>query len=244
MSTPIESVPGLSRPARRALAEAGYTSLDQLDGVPSVDLLKLHGFGPKGITVLSGALSERGLSLGHDGHAAGQAQGTASSRKAATTRTASGNSKGPSTAPTDVDPREYVAGLSQARRVQEGHLLLDLLDDLTNERARMWGPSMIGWGEQHYTYATGWSGDMFVVGFSPRKAALSLYGVAGNGYDPDPADAELLSTLGKHRTGVSCVYVNKLPDIDLDVLRELWRRTWESGQDAGWKAERTHNGNG
>lgn len=218
MTAPIESQAGLSAPARRALTGAGYTTLDDLAGVPTAELLSLHGVGPAAVTALQTAMSEAGLELGHAGHA--------SVRPGRSGRAEAGTA-GPTTAPTDVDPRTYVAGLDQQRRVDEGLLLIDLLDELTGTAARMWGPSMIGWGEQQYTYATGWGGDMFVIGFSPRKAALSLYGVAGNGYDPRPEDAELLARMGKHRTGASCVYVNKLPDIEIDILTELWRRTWK-----------------
>lgn len=80
---------------------------------------------------------------------------------------------------------------------------------------------MIGYGALHYKYPTGWEGDMFRVGFSPRKASLSLYGLQGQA-----GQAELLSRLGKHREGAGCVYVNKPEDIDLDVLRELLTIAW------------------
>ena len=80
----------------------------------------------------------------------------------------------------------------------------------------MWGPSIVGFGSYHYTYATGREGDWFVVGFSPRKQALTLYIMAGfSRYQ------ELLTKLGKHSTGKSCLYVEKLEDVDLKVLRQL-----------------------
>lgn len=75
----------------------------------------------------------------------------------------------------------------------------------------------------HYRYATGREGDTFRVGFSPRKSAASLYGLQGH-----PRSEELLGRLGKYRTAVSCVYVNKLADIDLDVLEQLVRHAWTS----------------
>ncbi|WP_260853326.1 DUF1801 domain-containing protein [Kocuria palustris] len=127
------------------------------------------------------------------------------------------------TRPTDVDPREFIAGLTPRRRVDDGLALLDLLGAVTEEPAIMWGPSMIGYGAVHYRYATGREGDTFRLGFSPRKAAVSLYGLQGH-----PRSEELLERLGKHRTAVSCVYVNKLADIDLDVLRELVGHAWAS----------------
>ena len=107
------------------------------------------------------------------------------------------------THPTDVSPEEFVSGLSPQRRVDDGRALLELFARVTDAPAVMWGPSMIGYGEAHYRYATGREGDTFQVGFSPRKSAVSLYGLQGH-----PRSEELLGRLGKHRTAVSCVYVN------------------------------------
>lgn len=125
------------------------------------------------------------------------------------------------THPTDISPEDFVAGLSPQRRVDDGRTLLELFGAVTGEPAVMWGPSMIGYGAFHYRYATGREGDTFRLGFSPRKAAVSLYGLQGH-----PRSEELLGRLGKHRTGASCVYVNKLADIDPDVLRELVSHAW------------------
>lgn len=124
---------------------------------------------------------------------------------------------------TDEDPREYVESLPWPRRVVQGRELLRIFGEVTGVEPRMWGPSMIGYGHVHYRYASGHSGETFVVGFSPRKAALSLYGVLQYG-----EDEESIAQLGTFRAGKSCVYVNKLEDIDEDVLRALLRRTWEA----------------
>jgi hypothetical protein len=80
----------------------------------------------------------------------------------------------------------------------------------------MWGPSMIGFGSYHYKYKTGHEGDSFLAGYSPRKAKISLYFAPG-----DEEREELLKKFGKHTTGKACVYINKVDDIDEDVLREL-----------------------
>ena len=125
------------------------------------------------------------------------------------------------THPTDVSPAEFVSGLSPQRRVDDGRALLELFGQITGQPAVMWGPSMIGYGQAHYRYATGREGDTFQLGFSPRKSAVSLYGLQGH-----PRSEEMLSRLGKHRTAVSCVYVNKLADIDLDVLEQLVSHAW------------------
>ena len=127
------------------------------------------------------------------------------------------------TRPTDESPAQFIAGLSPQRRVDDGRALLELFDRVTEQPAVMWGPSMIGYGEMHYRYATGREGDTFRVGFSPRKSAVSLYGLQGH-----HRSEELLGRLGKHRTAVSCVYVNKLADIDPDVLEQLVCHAWTS----------------
>ena len=80
----------------------------------------------------------------------------------------------------------------------------------------MWGPSIIGFGSYHYKYATGHEGDAPLVGFSPRKAKISLYFAPG-----DKKRAEMLERFGKHTTGKACVYINKISDIDVEVLKEL-----------------------
>ncbi|MCB0911917.1 MAG: DUF1801 domain-containing protein [Propionibacteriaceae bacterium] len=107
--------------------------------------------------------------------------------------------------------------------------LLDIFRGETGTEPRMWGPSIVGFGHVHYTYATGHAGEMCRVGFSPRKAALTLYGLTLYGSNDD-----LLAQLGKHRLGKGCLYLNKLEDVDLDVLRQLIRRGWA---DAGTVAD-------
>lgn len=131
------------------------------------------------------------------------------------------------TRPTDVSPVDYCATLPTERRRSEGARLLAIFGDITGADAVMWGPSMIGYGSDTYAYASGHSGTWFRVGFAPRKAALSLYGL------PSLEDApELYSALGKHRRSVGCVYVNGLKDIDHDVLGELIRAGWENPREA------------
>ena len=92
--------------------------------------------------------------------------------------------------------------------------------EVTGERPKMWGSSIVGFGSYHYTYASGREGDWPVVGFAPRKQNLVLYIMPGFArYE------SLLARLGKHRTGKSCLYVNKLDDIDPEVLEELVRES-------------------
>jgi len=90
------------------------------------------------------------------------------------------------------------------------------MEKITGEPAKMWGPSIIGFGTYHYKYATGREGDFLTTGFSPRKPELTLYIMSGfSKYD------ELMNKLGKYKTGKSCLYVKKLEDLNLEVLTEL-----------------------
>jgi len=119
---------------------------------------------------------------------------------------------------TGASADEFVAGVEHPVRRQDGLRLRDLMAELTGEEPEMWGPTIVGFGRVHYKYATGREGDMPAVGFSPRKASLSLYGLTNA-----PESAELLGRLGKHKTGAGCLYVNKLADVDEAVLAELIR---------------------
>ena len=91
---------------------------------------------------------------------------------------------------------------------------------VTGETPKMWGPTIIGYGQYHYRYDSGHEGDMCRIGFSPRKPQLVLYVLTG-----DAEEAELLAKLGKHSTGKSCLYIKKLADVDLGVLEALARHS-------------------
>ena len=116
----------------------------------------------------------------------------------------------------DGDVMAYLESVSNKRRREDSLALLKMMEEVTGEPAEMWGTSIVGFGSYHYRYASGREGDMMLTGFAPRKASLSLYIMGGH----ERYDA-LMARLGKHRTGSSCVYINKLADVDLDVLREL-----------------------
>ncbi|WP_084073007.1 DUF1801 domain-containing protein [Demequina sp. NBRC 110052] len=123
---------------------------------------------------------------------------------------------GAKTRPTDVPVEEFVARVTPERRRLEAQRVVALLTEATGEDPVMWGPSIIGWGTYHYEYASGRSGDWMKVGFSPRKAQLTFYGLKDS-----EAQETALTRLGAHTTGVGCVYVKRLDDIDVQVLREL-----------------------
>ena len=132
------------------------------------------------------------------------------------------------TVKTGASVEEFIAGVENSRRREDGETLLEMMREITGLEPEMWGPSIIGFGDLHYKYESGREGDMFLTGFSPRKRSLSLY-IAS-----DFAEYEsLLARLGKHRKSVSCLYINKLADVDMDVLRELVLRSYESAKEGG-----------
>ncbi|SMP23001.1 DUF1801 domain-containing protein [Shimia sagamensis] len=120
------------------------------------------------------------------------------------------------TAPSDVSPQDFLQTVKPARRQSDALALLDLFQRVSGYPPVMWGPSIIGFGQYHYRYNSGREGDFLATGFSPRKANLVLYIMPG--YQDYSA---ILARVGKHKLGKSCLYINKLDDIDLTVLEEL-----------------------
>jgi hypothetical protein len=120
------------------------------------------------------------------------------------------------TVPTGADVGGFLDAVAPASKAADARMLDTLFRKATGYEPVMWGPSIVGYGRYHYRYATGREGEFLATGFSPRKAAHSIYIMPGYA-DFGP----ILSRLGKHKTGRSCLYVNKLADIDLDVLEEL-----------------------
>lgn len=120
------------------------------------------------------------------------------------------------TKPTDVDPHAFIAGVQHDTRRADAEVMLETMERITGYKPRMWGPGIIGFGRYHYRYDSGREGDFMIVGFSPRKANLVVYLLPG--YEDL---SEQLSRLGKHKIGKSCLYINKLADIDQTVLEEM-----------------------
>jgi hypothetical protein len=120
------------------------------------------------------------------------------------------------TKPNDASVEKFLAGISDETKRKDSLVLLDLMKKVTKSPPKMWGGSIVGFGTYRYKYASGREGEWFAAGFSPRKQNLSLYIMSGfRGHE------ELLEKLGKHKKGKGCLYVNKLDDIDLSVLRKL-----------------------
>ena len=138
---------------------------------------------------------------------------------------------GNKTAPNDADPRAFIASVEDEQKRQDCEALLEIMTEITGQEPKMWGDSIVGFGSYHYVYASGRGGDWLLTGFAPRKRDLTLYIMSGLDHHD-----EQLEQLGKHKIGKSCLYVKRLSDIDLDVLRELIRRSvsmlkrrWGSG---------------
>ena len=117
---------------------------------------------------------------------------------------------------TDASVVEFLNTFKDDPRRQDCFTILELMRNATGSKPKMWGSSIIGFGNYHYVYDSGREGDWFLTGFSPRKQNLTLYVMGGFAqYDT------LLKKLGKYKTGKSCLYINKLQDIDLPALRKL-----------------------
>ena len=116
--------------------------------------------------------------------------------------------------------QEFLEGVTNERRKSDALVILDMMQRITGEPAVMWGKSLIGFGSYHYKYDSGREGDSALVSFSPRKANLVVYIMPGfDKYE------DLMSRLGKHKTGKSCLYLNKLADVDMAVLEELIKKS-------------------
>ncbi|WNF38270.1 DUF1801 domain-containing protein [Bacillaceae bacterium IKA-2] len=120
----------------------------------------------------------------------------------------------------DSNVVEFIEEVENAKKREDAYKLLDIFTETTGYQARMWGPSIIGFGAYHYKYKSGHEGDAPLVGYSPRKTKISLYFATGDTHRED-----LLKSLGKYTTGKACVYINKVADIDIDVLRALIKQS-------------------
>jgi hypothetical protein len=119
------------------------------------------------------------------------------------------------TAPTERSVEAFLARVPEPRRA-DCVALVKLMRGVTRAEPKMWGTSIVGFGSYHYRYASGREGDWLLSGFSPRKQDLTVYVMAG--FDRYP---ELMNRLGQYRTGKSCLYLKRLADVDMAVLRQL-----------------------
>ena len=120
------------------------------------------------------------------------------------------------TKPNKASVDKFLNAVKDEKRRDDCFQVLDIMKKITKEEPIMWGPSIVGFGSYHYKYESGREGDMCITGFSPRKQNLSIYILPGfSKFDL------LMKKLGKYKTGKSCLYINKLEDIDLKVLKQL-----------------------
>ncbi len=121
------------------------------------------------------------------------------------------------TAQTTVSVKEFVnTYVDNEQKKKDSFELIALMKKWSGFEAKMWGPTIIGFGSYHYKYASGHEGDSLLIGFSPRKKEFSLYVVT-----PEDAHKQLLEKLGKFTMGKSCIYFKKLSDLNLDILEKI-----------------------
>ena len=120
------------------------------------------------------------------------------------------------TKPNEKSVDEFLKTVENPKRQTDCYEVLKLMKNITGEEPVMWGDSIVGFGTYHYKYKSGHEGEWFIAGFAPRKQNLTLYIMSGfDHYD------NLLEKLGKFKTGKSCLYINKLTDIDISILKDL-----------------------
>jgi len=115
----------------------------------------------------------------------------------------------------DASVEEFLEGFPEDKR-KDCYTILEMMKTITNNEPKMWGTSIIGFGDYHYEYKSGREGDFFLTGFSPRKQNLTLY--INGGFDQYGG---LLEKLGKYKTSKACLYIKKLADVDTHVLQEI-----------------------
>lgn len=140
------------------------------------------------------------------------------------------------TKPTDTSVESFLENVSEKRQA-ESKILIEMMGEISGEKAVMWGPSIIGFGTYHYKYDSGREGDMALIGFSPRKQAITIY--IADGFDKY---GHLLDKLGKFTTSVSCLYISVLEKVDIEVLRQIVQGTYDHhvkvapSQAIGWES--------
>lgn len=127
----------------------------------------------------------------------------------------------------DASVIDFINSVDNETRREDGMKLLEFYSDITGQKAKMWGPSMIGFGQYHYkSERSSQEGDWPLAAFSPRKQNLTLYVMPGFGDFDD-----LLSKLGKHKTSKGCLYINKLADVDVAILKQIIKRSYAQSKE-------------
>ena len=126
----------------------------------------------------------------------------------------------PKTKLNDDSVEQFLNSVENEQKRTDSFKILSIMEEVTGEKGKMWGTAIVGFGTYHYKYKSGQEGDWMLAGFSPRKQALTIYMMSGN----DKFEKELLN-LGKHKIGKSCLYINKLEDINEDILRTMIKKS-------------------
>ena len=127
---------------------------------------------------------------------------------------------------TQASVTEFIDNVKNERRKNDSKVVMKMMREVTGKRAKMWGPSIVGYDKVKYTLANGKEGEICAIGFSPRSNALAFYGVTGF-----KNKESLFKKLGKYKMGQgSCLYINKLDDVDLDVLKQIFAKAYQEGQ--------------
>lgn len=124
----------------------------------------------------------------------------------------------------DASITDFINAVDHEGKREDAFKILAMMKQVTGEKPKMWGTSIIGYGDIHYKYASGREGDWFKCGFSPRKTKISMYLL---GCDISKGQ-EILNRLGKHKTGKGCLYINKLADVNMEVLKELVKESYDN----------------
>lgn len=133
---------------------------------------------------------------------------------------------------TDASVEDFLNAVEDEQKRKDAFEVLRLMAEVSGKEAKMWGPSIVGFGTYHYKYASGREGNFMRIGFSPRKTALTLYIMAGfSRYDT------LMKQLGKYKTGKACLYIKKLEDVDQTVLLELMKASLQFMEEKYGKAD-------
>lgn len=127
------------------------------------------------------------------------------------------------TVATNLSVTKYLDSIDDPIKKEGSKQIHKMMQELSGLKAVMWGESIIGYGTYHYKYDSGREGDFLKIGFSPRKQNFAFYIMNGAARYED-----LLAKLGKHKTGKSCLYINRLADVDLEILEEICRRSYDA----------------
>jgi len=123
----------------------------------------------------------------------------------------------------ELSVNDFLNSIEDEKRRNDCYKVLEIMQDVTQAEPKMWGASIVGFGDYHYKYESGHEGDTFISGFSPRKQNLTLYLTGGLTQQVD-----LLEQLGKYKAGKGCLYINKLEDVKLEVLKEMIEKSKEA----------------